>query len=463
MSRRATILPLRTKLGYGSAELGISAVEFFIQVYLLKFYTDRVGLQPADAGLALALAVIWDAVTDPLMGGLSDGAKLAWGKRRPFILAGGLLLGAAFVFVFSPPALATQGGKFAYLLIGYILVNTAMTVIAVPHAALAGELTGDPDQRTQLFGYRFLFANLGLIFGIAAPGVAAALAGNSSGAMGAVAGGASQWIAGAVILSALVSVIATRGLDRPGPGRFSFRAFWRSLGAALTCRPFIPLILAYLVGTLGRTLNSSIALFYYEHRLKLAEADVFLYILLPFTFVIALSIVGWTLLSRKVGKKRPAFWGVFLLGLYTCVAYPLFPAGVVWLPAVGGMIGGVLVGSVFLLDSTVADVVDYDEVQSGVHREGLYFGFWRMAAKLSRAAGLALSGMALDWVGFRPEADAQSAETAWGLALMFGPGVGLFFMIAAAVFLWMPLTARKNRQVQRILRQRKNAHPREAA
>ena len=449
------VIPLRlsksVKAGYGAAELGTAAVELFLQIYLLKFYTDVVGLSPRTAGFALALAVIWDAVSDPLMGGLSDKTHSRWGRRRPYILAGALLLAGAYVLLFNPPVLVTETGKFTFLLVGYLVVNTAMTLLSVPHAALGGELTRDADERTEVFGWRFFFANLGLVFGILVPGIlAAGLAEGQS-----PAGPSAPWIAGAVVLSALVTLFATRRHDRSQPGDgFSLGDFWRSLRAVLLNKPFIPLLVAFVVGSLGRTLNASIALFYYDHRLNLPEAQVFLYVLLPFTFVIALSIVGWTLIARRAGKKMPAFWGILLLGLGTCVAYPLFPPGQILPVVFAGIVGGFLVGSIFLLDATVADMVDYDELKSGAHREGIYFGFWRMGSKLARALGLALSGLLLEGIGFEIEATTQSDETVRGLALIFGPGVGIFFVAAAFIYLAMPLTKEKVAIVQRRLRRR---------
>jgi GPH family glycoside/pentoside/hexuronide:cation symporter len=170
--------------------------------------------------------------------------------------------------------------------------------------------------------------------------------------------------------------------------------------------------------------------------------------------VIAASIVGWILISRRTGKKMPAFWGILLLGIGTCIGYPLFPPGQILPVVFAGIIGGILVGSVFLLDATVADIVDYDELKTREHREGVYFGFWRMGSKLARALGLALSGLLLDWTGFDPKAAEQSSETSFGLALIFGPGVGVFFIIAALIYLAMPLTKEKIQIVSRRLRQR---------
>jgi GPH family glycoside/pentoside/hexuronide:cation symporter len=422
------------KVGYGAGELGVAATEFFVRVYLLKLYVDTIGLSASVAGLVLALAVVWDAVTDPLMGEISDRTRSRFGRRRPWIGVGGLLTAGAFIVLFTPPPGAGQVAIAGYLLVAYMVFNTALTVIAVPHAALGGELSADPAIRNEVFGWRFLFANLGLVLGIVAPTVAAGRGGGAE--QGAV------WLAAAVAVSGLLAVLATRGHDRAdlssGSGP-SVAALKNSLSAVARSRAFRPLLAAYLVGSVGLTLNSSLALFYYEHRLLLDEREVFVWILLPFALVIALSIGGWVLLSKRLGRRPTAFAGVFLLGLGTTIVYPLFPPGSLAGPVIWGLMGGLLVGSVFLFDATVADVVDVDEALRGVHREGVFFGVWRMVSKLARAVGLAVTGWLLDVVGFAPGAVEQTDEARWGLALAFGPGVGVLFIAGALLWLCVPI------------------------
>ena len=98
-------IPTATRIGYSVAETGINAVETLLRLYLLIFYTDAVGLAPGWAGLAVALGLCWDAVTDPLMGYLSDRWYSRLGGRRPFLLLGGLLLAISVYLLFSPPFL----------------------------------------------------------------------------------------------------------------------------------------------------------------------------------------------------------------------------------------------------------------------------------------------------------------------------------------------------------------------
>ena len=129
----AAVLPRLRRAGYGVAEIGISGAEVLVRVSLLIFYTDVVGLRADLAGYAIALCVVWDAITDPLMGTFSDGFSIYQQRRRPYILIGALLLSATTLLLFSVPNLDSQAGKFLFLLGAYMLFNTAMTVIAVPH------------------------------------------------------------------------------------------------------------------------------------------------------------------------------------------------------------------------------------------------------------------------------------------------------------------------------------------
>ena len=465
------------KAGYGVAETGLTASEVLIRLYLLIFYTDIVGLEPKLAGYAAAIAIVWDAVIDPLMGNISDRTRSRFGKRRPYIAIGSILLAGSLVFLFSPPHLETQSGKFWFLLISYMLVNTATTVIAIPHAALGSELTPDRDEVTEIYAWRLISGNLGAILGTIVPGIiltqssgATVAAGNAPERSEAHAMAAAI-VAIVIIVTAITTFIVTRGADQPsnesgnadrqtgGQGgkegkvaRSAAAAHLDGLRSLLRNKPFLTLFSAYLIATIGVNINSSFAFFYYKYRLNLTEADT-QKIIAFFMVVFTLGLAGWIAVSNRFGKKIPLFAGTLGLGVMTATGYPLFSPGSMTGPAIAGILGGIFVGSILLLDAWLVDVVDYDEVKTRQNRPGLYFGIWKMGSKAARALAVAISGILLSAIGFQPNVT-QTPEVSWNLALVFGPGVAFFFITGAILSLNVRLDEARVKKVRRILSRR---------
>ncbi|MCR9144823.1 MAG: MFS transporter [bacterium] len=462
MSINSSRLPLRAKLGYGAAELGITAVEILLQVYLLKFYNVVVGLDEIYTGLALAIAIVWDAVSDPLMGALSDRTRSRFGRRRVYLIPGAFALAFAFFLIYNPPAVDSQLYKFLYLLFTYLMVNTAMTVLGVPHMALGGDMTYDRDERTEVYGARLLFGTFGLLLGTVLPIIILSGLGEENPQnVERSRNLASLYLAIPIVATALLSFWSTAGYERQrdysDDEKLDPASFFRSLGSVIVNPYFFPLFIAFLIASVGRALNAAIALYYYEYRLDLPESEVGLKVLLPFFGFIILSIPLWVWISKFYGKKWPAFVGVFGLGLMTCVTYPFFPAGDTTGPLIAAFIGGILGGALILLDSLVADMVDYDELKTGENREGLYFGAWRMGTKLARAVGILVTAMALGVIDFDQDSIQQSAEAIFGLGVLFGPIVGGFFIVGALVFTLMPLTDARHKRIQSLLQRKRDA------
>ncbi|XDD43275.1 MFS transporter [Leptospira sp. WS60.C2] len=449
-------LKLPVKMGYGFAETGITAVQLFTQIYLLKYYTEIVGLNSSLAGIALAISVIWDAISDPLMGRISDHTHTRFGRRRPYILIGGVLLSISVLLLFSPPQISSQLGKFSYLLSVYLLVNTAMTIISVPHIALGGELSFERNERTSVFGWRLFFSNIGMLIGMIVPAAILQSLGDETMKENIIT---SRTVAGEIVsivilASSVITFWVTKGKDNIRTDREKQLPFFASFGSVLKNRMFLILLFAFVIATIGRTFNSAIALYYYEYRLGLKESQVVINILLPFFLVLMLSIGFWVWISKRIGKKIPAFSGIFGLGLLTVIVYPLFPYGELRPPLIAAFFGGIFAGSILIMDSILTDVVDYDEYKTGEKREGLYFGIWKMGVKFSQAFGIAITGFLLDIIGFQNGLTTQSPEVGFRLAMIFGPGVGFFFILGSIIFLFFPLTDAKHIQVQRILTKR---------
>ena len=146
--------------------------------------------------------------------------------------------------------------------------------------------------------------------------------------------------------------------------------------------------------------------------------------------------------------------GATFVGASIATLYLVLPAGNFVLPLVFGALGiGSMVGCVALLDSMLTDVVDHDSITTGKSRGGAFFGVWRFAQKVARAAAVGATGLVLDRAGFVPN-QPQTPTATWAITLLFGPGVGLFFLAAAWILARYRFDAGKQAQVQRILARR---------
>ncbi|MEM9842892.1 MAG: MFS transporter, partial [Pseudomonadota bacterium] len=158
---RAQNISLATKALYGGGSIASGIKDTAFNVFLLFFYTQVAGLSGALAGLAIFIALLLDAVSDPLVGYWSDRFQSAWGRRHPFMYFAALPMGAAFYFLFNPPFDASQNLLFVWMVVFAVLVRFFMTFYAVPSSALIAEMTANYDERTTLSGYRVFLGWVG--------------------------------------------------------------------------------------------------------------------------------------------------------------------------------------------------------------------------------------------------------------------------------------------------------------
>lgn len=166
--RRARSGPLSfsTKLYQGIGAIPDTVKNWVLNTFTLLFYNQILGMDAFLVSVALAIAIVFDAVTDPLAATLSDNSKTRWGRRHPMMLIASLPLGVALFFVFVPPSGLSHTGLFVWLLTFTVLTRGLMTLYFVPWAAIAAELSDDYHERTSVMSYRFA---VGWTVGVAFP------------------------------------------------------------------------------------------------------------------------------------------------------------------------------------------------------------------------------------------------------------------------------------------------------
>jgi GPH family glycoside/pentoside/hexuronide:cation symporter len=460
------------KIGYGSARTGIAAVEIQLELFLLIYYNVVVGLSPFYTGLALAIVAVWDGINDPLMGVFTDRTRNALGRRRPYFVPGAVGLAIGTILLFHPPALESDVSKFLYLLLTYSFLETVMTVLIVPHDALGGDLSFDRNERTTIVSVSFILNTVGILLGMMLPTLMLKQLGG---------GGEPEAIAQtrrltAVLLAlpivgtALWSFLATRGRDVIDPGTRlqappkNFSEIFGPMLATLRNPIFLPLIGSTLALSIARTIYAASGLYYFGYKLGFGQEAAVPRFMVPFFLTMAVSAPLWILVSKRVGKKRPATIAFFAWGTLTTCFYPFLPEGRAVLPTILAIIAGVLAGAIMVKNSMLVDLVDHDELKVGSNRRGSYVGVHALVAKLARALGLLIGGALLSWVGIEGQVTELSDTSKWRLGIMFGPGVGVFQFIGATLLALTPLSDDLHRRIQNLLmrKRRKRSQAMEA-
>ena len=155
-------LSMGTRLGFGVGDFGANLVFQSTLIFLIFYFTDVFGIAAATAGTIFLVAKVWDAVSDPVVGYLSDRTRTRWGKKRPYLLFGAVPLGIFFVLLFASPPMAPAFKPY-YGMIMFLLVCTFYAVVNVPYGALAASMTLDSHERSKLSGVRTFFALMGAL------------------------------------------------------------------------------------------------------------------------------------------------------------------------------------------------------------------------------------------------------------------------------------------------------------
>jgi GPH family glycoside/pentoside/hexuronide:cation symporter len=442
-------VPALKKLAYAAPAFALAVVGIPIYVYLPKFYTDVVGIEIAALGAILAGVRIFDAVTDPVMGYLSDRTASRFGRRRPYIAAGALFVALFLFLLFTPPA-ASPAFETVWFGVNIYALFLFWTVVTVPYESLGPEITFDYNERNSLFALRDGLLIAGTLAAAASPAAVQAAFGLAADAQGERT--KFFWIAiiyaPLVIGSAVWCALAVRELPQR---ETSSAGILKGLRQVFRNRPFVILLSAYTISAVGSNLPATLILYYVQYVLLSPRADFFL--LLYFVTGI-LFLPAWVSLARKVGKKHA--W-LLSIGINTGAFI-----GVFFLEAGQEMIYGVLVffsgiglGATLALPSSIqADVIDYDELLTGERREGRYIGLWSIAKKLAAAVGVGAGLSILGLAGYVPNA-AQPEKVVFTLRVLYALVPSACNLVALAIACAYPISETTHKQILAAIEDRK--------
>jgi Na+/melibiose symporter-like transporter len=425
----------RTLLAYGLPGLPLAALLLPLYVTLPAFYAVDLGLGFFTVGVVLLLARLWDVVTDPVIGSLSDRLTTRFGRRRPWLLAGAPLVMVSAGFLFLPDPGAAWGG----LLVWTMLLYLGATMILLPYSAWGAELSADYDERSRIAGWREGLVVVGTLLAAGLPVVVGA---ERSAALEMIAW--SLWI---VLPLCLVIAVLFVPEFPAGPAR---RLAWRD-GLRVLWRngPFRRLIAAYFLNGIANGLPATLFLLYVERVLEAPDwsgALLFVYFLCGVA-----AIPVWLRLSARWGKHRTWVGAMLWAALVFAVVPLLGPGDELWFLAVCVLTGVCLGADLILPASMQADVVDLDTLRSRQSRAGLYFALWGVATKLALALAVGIAFPLLALAGLEPSGDASQPSGLLALALLYSLLPAAIKLGSVAIVVGYPITAARQRRIRHLI------------
>ena len=450
---RAT-LSTATKIGYGAVEGACSLTWTIYLLFFLFFLTDVAGMEPALAGTVMMIGVLWDGITDPLIGMLSDRSRLKWGRRRPFLLVFAFPLAVSYWLLFTDWGLEGSE-RFIYFTVAVILFFTSYTALNIPTSALAAEMTQDYNERTSLTSYR---ATWGQIFSVIASTSPLLLVGWIIGITGderhawSVVGA----IVGALTVPlALISWRATRGYERIAPD--SDHNLNGLLKGMMTNRVFHWTIVVWTTSLVAQAILGASLIYLMTYRIGLDESQSSTAFLVLFV-----SSAAWIPVIRATAArfgKRATFFGFALLWALAQILLIFVVEGDLFtLCVILAFIGAGIVLPWQLGWALLTDVVEVDEFKSGQRREGIYFGVAAFLQKAASGIAVFIVGWALTQSGYQPNSE-QSEAALQAISWVSSFAVALFAFASAFFALRIPMNRDKHAKLLLAIQARANGEP----
>lgn len=389
-----TALPTWVMAGWGLGTLGPVIVLSATNALLLRFMTDYVGLGAGIASLLIGVSKLYDAFADPAMGWVSDHTRSRWGRRRPYLVAGGALLALSLFGLFWVPALDSDTARTLYMGATLIFYASAYTVFNIPYMAMPAEMSSSYHQRTALMSWRVCAVGLAQIIAMfMGTALVDVFGGGARGHLGMAA-----VLAPIVMASAVGCFLMTR--DAPFTERSETHSpFMMQARSVLTNRPYLVLIGVKLL-TLTALSAQAVFPFFFQRILGVSN----LYLATYFAVASVALIVSqplWIALSRRLGK-RATFQLALAISIPVSLSWLLAHAGdplwsVMVRAAAIGIAGG---GALLMGQSLLPDTMEYDHLRTGLRREGIFAGFYTTVEKVAGALGIALVGAILSAAGY---------------------------------------------------------------
>jgi len=424
---------------YSLTDMPVSMSLFPVAVFVPQFYAGDMGVSLTLLATLTIVVRIFDVVTDPLMGYISDHTRTRFGRRRPWILAATPIMMLSIYMLFMPP----ESAGAVHFFIWYLLLSIAITMMIIPYYAWGAELSTDYNERSRITGARAMAGVTGSLTAQLVPGAAVLLFG---------IGGSSVvlQLVGMTMLIVMPLCVTVTLIKTPEPvsDQRSVVPVLQGLKLMWGNGPFKQLVLAFMIGSIGLNITTPLYLFFITYVLNAEDQAIFM---LTFFFLTAFAAVPfWVWLSKKIGKHR-AYLASFFLLAFAHPFYLLLGEGDFWwmlpITLVTGFAGGGF--SQTLPNSMKADVIDLDTLRSGENRAALFFSAWSFATKATSSLGVAFALYGLALFGFdATDGGSNGPDELFGLRFLFSTFPSVFFLAGAAIVWKYPITEARHAEIR---------------
>lgn len=416
-------------VSYAMPPLGGGYMFCLVTLYTMKFATDVLLIAPALMGLIYGISRFWDAISDPLVGYLSDKTKTRMGRRRPWLLGAVLPVGLFFWMLSAPPDELSSGALAIWMGVAIIGFFSAQTMFIVPHMSLGAELTDDYHERTKIFAARHAGWIAGYISALATMYFLILAEGESTQAVRTFNAEQSLYAGVFAAVCLLICIFALRErpefMDKaPEKPWAAARDIWRNSHARL-------LLIVIFIENLGGAAIAILTLYTAQYVMQAPQMAPF-FILAYMVFSFALTPL-WTPLARRFGKKT--LWLSSML--VTAVAFggmiTLEPGMEVRLLVLAALAGAAGSCGGTINPSIKSDIIDLDEYNTGERKEGAYFAAWYFVSKSAYGVMLTVTGFAISLAGFVPN-EIQSDTVIWTFKGLYAGVPFVAYIIGALLF-----------------------------
>lgn len=446
-------------IGYGIGAIGEGIGYNVFFSFFIFFLTTVAGIPPAIAGVISSVAVLWDAVTDPIIGNWSDTTRNPKGRRRPFIMVGSILFGLSIALAFTNFGIST-GAKVAYFIFVNIFYWVALTSCVIPHISLGSELTDDFDGRTKLRSCAVTLMGIGTLLATSSTLV---LVDFYKGIFGTDSAG---WAATGITFGVIVALVYNiccvvvkrlepanpnleKKIEKTSTGE-TLSTFFKNAKKAFKNRALCLLIVVDFAYNVFVTLGSGLLVYVlsYVFAYNAAQTST-VYLVQGILVILAAIFAGFV--ANKTDKKTVMAGGM-LISIIACLMVGFLPSvspimyTFVLFYALGNS------GFWTMLYAMSYDCAIIEQIESGDKPDGLYTSLIGLFMKFGNALGSLIVGFGLQIIGFSAEVETQTEATIHGIKMLFGIAPSIVIAVGFIAALAYPLTKKKYMELQEVLR-----------